>query len=227
LVCRIDTVAFKEYARQQETTSTSKCVCSSGCQFLFRATTLDSWHASINTEFPIPKMNHKMKLGGLAIAKDGTIWTQSYVDAGGNPEELPDYVLKLGLIEHDGTNTHEPNRSSVVSMTGVPFVYYELPKKDTILHPIAIDPYQPDDQADERVWFTDLGADRILARQRIAVIKVDNRGSFRRGLVFEAPVYGNRGELEVADQVADVEWAVGEGIADKERVAVSGWSCGG
>jgi dipeptidyl-peptidase-4 len=68
---------------------------------------------------------------------------------------------------------------------------------------------------------------QFLRANGFAVIKVDNRGSFRRGLVFEAPVYGNMGELEVADQVAGVEWAVGEGIADKERVAVSGWSYGG
>ena len=68
---------------------------------------------------------------------------------------------------------------------------------------------------------------QFLRANGFAVIKVDNRGSFRRGLVFEAPVYGNMGELEVADQVAGVEWAVGEGIADKDRVAVSGWSYGG
>ena len=102
-----------------------------------------------------------MKLGGLAIAKDGAIWTQSYVDAEDNPEELPDYVLKLGFHKHDGTNTHDANRSSVVSMTGVPIEYYELPTKNTILHRIAIDPCKPDDQAEERVWFTELGADRI------------------------------------------------------------------
>jgi dipeptidyl-peptidase-4 len=68
---------------------------------------------------------------------------------------------------------------------------------------------------------------QFLRANGFAVIKVDNRGSNRRGLVFEAPVYGNLGELEVADQVAGVEWAIEEGIADKERVAVSGWSYGG
>jgi hypothetical protein len=39
-------------------------------------------------------------------------------------------------------------------MTGLPIEYYELPTKNTILRRIAIDP-------DERVWFTELGADRI------------------------------------------------------------------
>ena len=68
---------------------------------------------------------------------------------------------------------------------------------------------------------------QFLRANGFAVIKVDNRGSNRRGLVFEAPIQGNMGELEVADQTAGVEWAIKEGIADKNRVAVSGWSYGG
>jgi dipeptidyl-peptidase-4 len=68
---------------------------------------------------------------------------------------------------------------------------------------------------------------QFLRANGFAVIKVDNRGSNRRGLVFEAPIWGNMGELEVADQVAGVKWAVKEGFADAERVAVSGWSYGG
>ena len=68
---------------------------------------------------------------------------------------------------------------------------------------------------------------QFLRANGFAVIKVDNRGSNRRGLVFEAPIYGNMGDYEVADQVAGVEWAVGRGIAYRERVAVSGWSYGG
>ena len=68
---------------------------------------------------------------------------------------------------------------------------------------------------------------QFLRANGFAVLKVDNRGSNRRGLVFEMPIYGNVGDLEVADQVAGVDWAVAQGIADQERVAVSGWSYGG
>jgi dipeptidyl-peptidase-4 len=68
---------------------------------------------------------------------------------------------------------------------------------------------------------------QFLRANGFAVLKVDNRGSNRRGLVFEAPIYGNLGDLEVADQVAGIQWAIQEGIADQERVAVSGWSYGG
>ncbi len=59
------------------------------------------------------------------------------------------------------------------------------------------------------------------------VLTVDNRGSRRRGLGFEAPIWHAMGEIEVADQVAGVRWAVEAGLADKERVGVYGWSYGG
>lgn len=68
---------------------------------------------------------------------------------------------------------------------------------------------------------------QFLRANGYAVIKVDNRGSNRRGLVFEMPIQGNMGDLEVQDQVAGVQWAVKEGMADGNRVAVSGWSYGG
>jgi len=68
---------------------------------------------------------------------------------------------------------------------------------------------------------------QFLRAQGFLVLKVDNRGSARRGLVFEAPIRGRMGEVEVADQVAGVEWAAAQGLADPKRVAVSGWSYGG
>jgi dipeptidyl-peptidase-4 len=68
---------------------------------------------------------------------------------------------------------------------------------------------------------------QALARSGIAVMCLDNRGSARRGLEFEKAVYGHLGELEVEDQKAGVAWAVAEGIADPDRVAVYGGSYGG
>lgn len=59
------------------------------------------------------------------------------------------------------------------------------------------------------------------------MIKVDNRGSNRRGLMFETAIFGNMGELEVADQAAGVKYAIDQGIANPNKVAVIGWSYGG
>ena len=59
------------------------------------------------------------------------------------------------------------------------------------------------------------------------VFVVDNRGSARRGLVFEGAIKGDMGHYEVLDQVDGVRWLVKQGLADPERVGIYGWSYGG
>ena len=59
------------------------------------------------------------------------------------------------------------------------------------------------------------------------MIKTDNRGSNRRGIRFEDAIFGNMGELEVEDQAAGVKYAIDQGIANPDKVAVIGWSYGG
>ncbi len=68
---------------------------------------------------------------------------------------------------------------------------------------------------------------QALRRLGCAVLVVDNRGSARRGLRFEAALRHRMSEVEVADQVAAVRWAVERGLADPRRVGVYGWSYGG
>jgi dipeptidyl-peptidase-4 len=72
----------------------------------------------------------------------------------------------------------------------------------------------------------DLRAQAMCSRGCL-VVKVDNRGSNRRGLDFEAPVKHDMGNIEVEDQAAGVRWAVAEGLADESRVGIYGWSYGG
>mmetsp|Transcript_18917 Transcript_18917/g.44001 ORF Transcript_18917/g.44001 Transcript_18917/m.44001 type:complete len:857 (+) Transcript_18917:78-2648(+) len=68
---------------------------------------------------------------------------------------------------------------------------------------------------------------QMLREKGILVLKLDNRGSSRRGLQFEAPVKNCMGTVEVDDQVAGVKWAVEKGLADPARVGIKGWSYGG
>ena len=68
---------------------------------------------------------------------------------------------------------------------------------------------------------------QMLAQHGFVVLKVDNRGSSRRGLAFEAPIYRNGGEAELRDQVEGVRWLTGLGEADPSRVGIYGWSYGG
>lgn len=59
------------------------------------------------------------------------------------------------------------------------------------------------------------------------VFRLDNRGSARRGLVFEGAIRRRMGTVEVEDQVDGVRWLVEQGLADPARVGIFGASYGG
>jgi dipeptidyl-peptidase-4 len=68
---------------------------------------------------------------------------------------------------------------------------------------------------------------QLLAQEGFLVLKVDNRGSARRGLAFEGAIAGNMGDLELRDQIDGVRWAASQGWGDPSRVGIYGWSYGG
>jgi dipeptidyl-peptidase-4 len=68
---------------------------------------------------------------------------------------------------------------------------------------------------------------QYLAAQGFLVFKLDNRGSARRGLAFEAALDRRMGTVEVDDQAAGVRWLVSQGPADPARIGITGWSYGG
>ena len=59
------------------------------------------------------------------------------------------------------------------------------------------------------------------------VFMLDNRGSYRRGVEFEAGLYGLMGELETRDQLDGIRWLGELPYVDAERIGVQGWSYGG
>jgi dipeptidyl-peptidase 4 len=68
---------------------------------------------------------------------------------------------------------------------------------------------------------------QLLRQEGFAVAVVDNRGSWDRGLDFEATIHRRLGTVEVDDQARLVEALVAEGVADPARVGIYGWSYGG
>jgi streptogramin lyase len=181
-VCRVDIMALEHNLKEQEERKRAKqkekeercsakkddddddeprtahCVCSVGCRSLFQAQPVTE---GVITEFSIPMLNKNMKMGGLAIDGRGELWTQSYHDPVTNQGLLPDYVIKVGKGIHDpkrcrdGSDGSDGKKNSPTgNMTGVSVEFYELPSRDTVLHRIITGP-------DDRVWFTELRADRI------------------------------------------------------------------
>ncbi|MBK8629657.1 MAG: S9 family peptidase [Sphingomonadales bacterium] len=68
---------------------------------------------------------------------------------------------------------------------------------------------------------------QYLAQQGWAVFSVDGRGSPDRGVAFESQLYRAMGTVEVADQLAGVDWLKQQDFVDPKRIAVYGWSYGG
>ena len=68
---------------------------------------------------------------------------------------------------------------------------------------------------------------QYLRQQGFLVFVLDNRGSARRGLAFEAAIKHCMGGPEVQDQVDGVRWLAAQGLADPQRVGIYGWSYGG
>jgi len=74
----------------------------------------------------------------------------------------------------------------------------------------------------ERVLF-----DQYLARHGIAVFTLDNRGTPRRGRRFADVLHGKTGAVEVADQLAGVDWLERQPWVDGAHIGTFGWSYGG
>jgi len=68
---------------------------------------------------------------------------------------------------------------------------------------------------------------QMLAEHGFVVVKIDNRGSDRRGLAFEAPIKGALGDIELDDQTEGLRRLGSLGYADLSRVGIYGWSYGG
>ena len=68
---------------------------------------------------------------------------------------------------------------------------------------------------------------QALSHLGYLVLRLDNRGSYRRGLVFEGVLKHHMGAPEVDDQVDGVRWLVAQGLVDPARVGIIGWSYGG
>ncbi|HEY1604629.1 MAG TPA: alpha/beta fold hydrolase [Allosphingosinicella sp.] len=78
-----------------------------------------------------------------------------------------------------------------------------------------------------RAWYRDLPLQEYLADQGWIVFSLDNRGTNRRGTKFENAIYHKMGGVEVADQLAGVDWLKRQDIVDPSKIAVMGWSYGG
>jgi dipeptidyl-peptidase-4 len=96
-------------------------------------------------------------------------------------------------------------------------------------HPAILRVYGgPTAQTVKDSW--DLTADlraQHLARRGFVVMRLDNRGTPRRGRAFETALHRRLGSVEVEDQAAAARWLASRPYVDGARLGVYGWSYGG
>ncbi len=68
---------------------------------------------------------------------------------------------------------------------------------------------------------------QLLAQRGIIVWVLDNSTASGKGAVSTWPVYQRFGELELRDQEDGIDWLVGQGYVDPDRIGIEGWSYGG
>ena len=68
---------------------------------------------------------------------------------------------------------------------------------------------------------------QVFAAHGYAVAAVNYRGSNGRGIAFSRIISGDWGNKEVLDILGATDYLVNKGIADPERLGISGWSYGG
>ncbi|PRQ07646.1 S9 family peptidase [Enhygromyxa salina] len=143
-----------------------------------------------------------------------------------SPADVDPRVAKLEL--------EPPRFVELTAADGQTTLYGAIYQPDPSVHgpgpyPTVVSVYGgPHAQRVSRSWgmTVDLRA-QYLRDHGYLVFKLDNRGSSRRGLAFEGALRHDMGNVEIQDQVAGVEWLVGEGLTDPKRVAIYGWSYGG
>jgi dipeptidyl-peptidase 4 len=78
-----------------------------------------------------------------------------------------------------------------------------------------------------RSWGSTTPIHQYLVDEGWIVFSVDNRGTPRRGRALADQLYLKLGGVEVADQLAGLEWLKKQDFVDPGKVAVYGWSYGG
>lgn len=128
---------------------------------------------------------------------------------------------------------HRPAEYGMLTASDGQDLYYRVIKplnfEEGKRYPVLIRVYGgPHAQYVQKRWDERWGLfDQILAQRGFVVYSLDNRGSARRGVAFEAPIHRQMGGPEVADQMVGVDWLAQQSFVDPKRIGVFGWSYGG
>jgi dipeptidyl-peptidase-4 len=112
--------------------------------------------------------------------------------------------------------------------TDIPYKMLSPRREPGKRYPVFVQVYAgPSGGQTIRAWGRETPLHQYLVDKGWIVFSVDGRGTPRRGRAFADELYLKLGGVEVADQLAGVDWLKRQDFIDPERIAVYGWSYGG
>jgi len=185
----------------------------------------------------------------ITLAKN----TRVYLDNFSTPDRPPTLTLRtiegdsLGVLVANDLDAghpyapyldeHLPTEFGTLPAADGQTLHYQLIKPRKLVpgrrYPVIVDVYGgPVSQRVRRAWGNSARSNsgffqQFLAQHGYVVFTLDNRGTGFRGVEFETALYGQLGNVEVADQAAGVEFLRSLPFVDPDRIGVFGWSYGG
>ncbi len=175
----------------------------------------------------------------VSVAPDASGWVDQHSDFDHAPEthyiaghDRGRLVLRDNPVSRQSLDLARPELFHFAVDDGTVLnglVYRPLGDKPKAGWPLIVSVYAgPHAQMVVNDWneTVDLQA-QYLAQRGFMVMKLDSRGSFNRGPLFEQVLYHHFGDVELRDQVAGVHYVAEHWPVDLSRVGIFGWSYGG
>jgi len=177
-------------------------------------------------------INGRVMLDGYSVAKNGTIAAsistmdrpfEIFLDSGGKLTQLSHandaWLAKFKLSVGEYVSFKSKDGTTIHGYMYKPVDYVAGKKYPTLLRPHG-----------GPVWayyaeFQDLA--QLLAANGYVVLLPNPRGSSGYGLDYCKAIFADWGNKDFQDDMAFVDYAVSQGIADPDKLGVGGWSYGG
>ncbi len=203
------------------------------------------YSASLDTHDPheVSRISSEDGLHGITMAPNASVYVDSFTSRSQPPQvalHAADGKRLAVLLQNrlDAQHPDAPYRADnsvpeIGTLTAADgqTLYYRVHKPlhfdPTKRYPAIVDVYGgPGVQRVLDNW-SGSSFTQILTRAGYVVFQLDNRGTAFRGTAFQAPIHGELGKIEVADQLEGARWLGSRTFVDATRIGVWGWSYGG